>query len=301
MRPTTPIEETDLHALVDGEISAERRRDVEGHLLAHPEDAALIENWRRQNAALRAAFQPVAQETPPLSLRNAAARNAAPGAPPIESGAIHWGRPGGASRVRRLDEARAGRRKQKLVSLAATLVGGIALIGAATVLLKRPEVFPGVPAAMQGFVDRADVSYLTYAQDPHPFEFDAEQKEALLATLGRRVGFARAPDLAALELRLLGGRVTPGLKAPAALLFYEKPDGARVALYYERTGPGPASRLAPRVEQGLVAIEWRGADMGFVLIGPLGAEAMQRIAERAVVEILSTAPAATPTPVKAPR
>ena len=61
--PFSVVEE-DLHALVDGEISVERRRQVEDHLLQHPEDAALVDNWRRQNAALRAAFEPVAQELP---------------------------------------------------------------------------------------------------------------------------------------------------------------------------------------------------------------------------------------------
>ncbi|PPD08828.1 MAG: anti-sigma factor, partial [Methylocystis sp.] len=100
MTPSALIEEADLHALVDGELDPERRRKVEDHLLQHPEDAALVEGWRRQNAALRAAFEPVALETPPLSLREAAARPPAPpaGQGPIETGAIHWGRPGAAPR-----------------------------------------------------------------------------------------------------------------------------------------------------------------------------------------------------------
>lgn len=293
MRSPAPIEEADLHALVDGEIAAERRREVEDHLRAHPEDAALIENWRRQNAALRAAFQPVAQETTPLSLRNAAARNAAPGAPPIETGAIHWGRPSSASRgVRRLDEARASRRKQRLLSVAAALFAALALASAAVFFFKRPAV----PSAMRGFFDRADVSYLTYARDPRPYEFDAEHRDVLLEALARHVGFARAPDLAPLELRLLGGRVTPGVKSPAALLFYEKPDGVRVALYYEKTEPGPLSRVQPQVGEGLVASAWRGAGMGFVLIGPLGVEEMRRVEDRAIAEALG---AATGAPAQA--
>jgi anti-sigma factor RsiW len=289
MRSSAPIEEADLHALVDGEISIERRREVEDHLRAHPEDAALIENWRRQNAALHAAFQPVAQETTPLSLRNAAARNAAPGAPPIETGAIHWGRPSSASRgVRRPDEAHASRRRQKLLSVAAALAAALALASAGFFFLKRPAV----PSAMRGFIDRANVSYITYAQDPRPFEFDAGHRDVLLETFARRVGFARAPDLAPLELRLLGGRVMPGVRGPAALLFYEKPESVRVALYYERTEPGPLSRVPPHVEEGLVASAWRGAGMGFVLIGPLGVEEMQRVEDRAIAEALATAPGA---------
>ena len=132
MTPPPSVQEADLHALVDGELSAERRRDVEDHLSRRPEDAALVEGWRRQNAALRAAFEPVARETPPLSLRNAAVRNAAAGAAPIETGAIHWGRPSGPSRsVRRLDEARESRRKRAFLSTAAALLVGAALAGAA--------------------------------------------------------------------------------------------------------------------------------------------------------------------------
>src|SRR5271165_6586858 len=109
---TSPaLDEADLHALVDNEISGEERRRVEDHLASCPEDAALVEGWRRQNAALRAAFEPVAQERPPLSLRNAAQRNAATSAPPIESGAIHWGRPSNSTRsLRRSEEAPAAAR-----------------------------------------------------------------------------------------------------------------------------------------------------------------------------------------------
>lgn len=73
--PSNSVEEADLHALVDGEISAERRRKIEDHLLQHPEDAAQVENWRRQNAALRALYAPVAKEflryrfaTPPTEM-----------------------------------------------------------------------------------------------------------------------------------------------------------------------------------------------------------------------------------------
>jgi anti-sigma factor RsiW len=293
MSPSPSVEEVDLHALVDGEISGEDRRIVEDYLLRRPEEAARVENWRRQNAALHAAFEPVAMETPPLSLRNAAARNAAAGAPAIESGAIHWGRPSGSNRsVRRLDDARAGRRKRALLSSLAALAAGAVLAGAAVFLLTRPASVPAAAysTAQQGYVDRADLTYRTYAQDPRPFDFDADQKESLLTALRLRVGFACAPDLSGLGLRLLGARVAPGLGAPAAVLFYEKGDsGARIALYFERTEARGAQHVAPSVDRGLTAIEWRGVGFAFVLVGPLGAEAMQQAAERAAGEVLAPA------------
>ena len=160
MTPPPTVQEADLHALVDGELSAERRRDVEDHLSRRPEDAALVEGWRRQNAALRAAFEPVARETPPLSLRNAAVRNAAPGAAPIETGAIHWGRPSGPSSrsVRRLDEARESRRKRAFLSTAAALLVGAALAAAAVLAFTRPPTPSGAAGAGDISAKPGDIS-----------------------------------------------------------------------------------------------------------------------------------------------
>ena len=289
MGPSPAMEEADLHALVDNEISGEERRRVEDHLAGCPEDAALVEGWRRQNAALRAAFEPVAQERPPLSLRNAAQRNAAAGAPPIESGAIHWGRPSNSTRsMRRFEEESAGRRRARaLASTFGALLVGAAIAGAAVFVLTRPGVAP--PAAPEpSYVERADLAYHTYVLDPRPVEFDAAQKEALLDALRLRLGFARAPDLSSLDLKLLGARVAPGLRGPAGVLIYERGDlSARVALYYEKAESVGFPRLAPRVDQALTAIEWRAAGYEFVLIGPLGPEAMQQAAERAAAEMLT--------------
>ncbi len=283
------IDEADLHALVDNEISGDERRRVEDHLASCPEDAALVESWRRQNAALRAAFEPVAQERPPLSLRNAAQRNAATGAPPIESGAIHWGRPSSSTRsLRRFDELRTGRQARALVSTIGALLAGAVIAGAAVFVFTRPVVGP--PAPDPSYVERADLAYRTYAFDPRPVEFDAAQREELLNALRSRLGFARAPDLSSLDLKLLGARVTPGLRGPAGVLIYERGDlSARVALYYEKADQGGFPRVAPRVDQALTAIEWRAAGYDFVLIGPLGPEAMQQAAERAAAEMLTPA------------
>lgn len=290
---TSPaLDEADLHALVDNEISGEERRRVEDHLASCPEDAALVEGWRRQNAALRAAFEPVAQERPPLSLRNAAQRNAATSAPPIESGAIHWGRPSNSTRsLRRPEEAPAGRQAHALASTIGALLVGAAIAGAAVFVLTRPSFAP--PAAPElSYVERADLAYHTYVFDPRPVEFGAAQKSELLDALRLRLGFARAPDLSSLDLKLLGARVAPGLRGPAGLLIYERADlSARVALYYEKAELVGVPRFAPRVDQALTAIEWRAAGYDFVLIGPLGPEAMQQAAERAAAEMVTPAPA----------
>jgi anti-sigma factor RsiW len=281
------VEEADLHALVDGEIDAERRRKVEDHLLAHPEDAALVECWRRQNASLRAAFEPVALEMLPLSLKDAATRAPASSQGPIETGAIHWGRPGASRPSQRLDEIRANRRRQAILSTLLTLLAGAAVAGLAALVLAGRGEAPHPPISAfftQSYAGRAALTYATYVTDPRPVEIDISRRGELVAWLQERVGFSRPPDLASLGLRLLGGRVAPGVAAPAGLLIYERADGARVGLYFERAEAGGAPQ-APRVGQGVQAVEWRASGFAFVLVGPLGAEDMQAAAERAAAAV----------------
>lgn len=277
------IEETDLHALVDGELDAERRRKVEDHLLQRPEQAALVEGWRRQNAALRAAFEPVAHETPPLSLKDAASRPPLATQGPIETGAIHWGRPGASRPAQRLDEIRAQRRRQAMLSTLLTLLAGAAVAGLAALVIASRHEGPRPPVAAsltQSYAGRASLTYATYAGDARPVEIDSSRRGELMAWLQERVGFSAAPDLSDLGLRLIGGRVTPGVAAPAGLLMYERADGARVGLYVERAEAAPAPQ-GPRAGQGVTAVEWRAGGFAFVLLGALASEDMQAAGERA--------------------
>jgi anti-sigma factor RsiW len=292
------IERAELHALVDGELNPERRREIESYLKTHPEDAALVETWRRQAAALRAALDHVAHEPAPAALRPT--RAAAQG--PIETGAIHWGRPSASGRsTRRLDEVRKTRRQKALASALLTLVGA-AIVAAivAFVFVASPKTEGPLPVAEepQGFSGRAESAYRTYVQDPRAVEIDAGRKGDLAAWLLRRVGFGLIPDLSQLGWRFLGGRVIPGLREPAGLLIYEKDGGDRLALYFERAANGSPPLLGPR-RGALSAIEWRAAGMAFVLLGPVGPELLEAAGERAAAEAI--APQATPSLQAIPR
>ena len=61
------ITDADLNAYVDGELSADRRDEIEAYLVAEPAQAARVETWRRQNEIIRAAFAKAATEPLPLS------------------------------------------------------------------------------------------------------------------------------------------------------------------------------------------------------------------------------------------
>ncbi|PWB81649.1 MAG: anti-sigma factor [Methylocystaceae bacterium] len=283
------VDESELHAFVDGELDAERRRGIEDHLHKNAEDAALVEGWRRQNAALRAAFAQAAKEPLPASLRASKA-----GAGRSFGSGVNWARfsPSKASSLRSMRRADTSRRTPRRSAVAVsilTLFAGAIVAGAALLAFTGPATPPDKAVRLvtaPGFVTRAHIAYLTFAQDARPVELSAEQRAELSAWLLERTGFGGLPDLTTAGLELLGGRLVPGVAGPAGLLLYETKSGVRVGLFFERAMSEAAPAEPPRATPGLTAVEWRAAGLAFVLLGPLSGEAGQAAAERAASEVL---------------
>ena len=63
----SPILEADLHAFADGRLDAARHAEVEAWLATHPDKAAEVANWQRQNEALSALFAVDRQRADPRS------------------------------------------------------------------------------------------------------------------------------------------------------------------------------------------------------------------------------------------
>lgn len=73
-----PITDLDLMAYADGQLDAARRRTVEAHLAARPDDAAMVEAIMAQNAELRASLSGIAEEAVPERLKAVLERDPAP-------------------------------------------------------------------------------------------------------------------------------------------------------------------------------------------------------------------------------
>jgi anti-sigma factor RsiW len=283
MTRSDSVDESDLHAFVDGELDAERRRRIEEHLHKHHEDAALVEGWRRQNAALRAAFANTVKEPLPASLRTTAKASLTSG---FGSG-VNWARfsPSKSSSLRAMRRSDTSRKLQRrpmiAVSLLTLLAGGL-IAGAALLALTNPATPPAeTRAAPAAFVERAENAYATFAPDARAVEIGVDRKAELSAWLADRLGYGVLPDLTGAGLELRGGRIVPGGSGPAGLLFYRSAEGALVGLYFERAVGERPSGAARRAAPGLTAVEWRAGGRAFVLLGPLTAEAMRLAAESA--------------------
>jgi anti-sigma factor RsiW len=248
------ITDADLLAFADGRLDPERRAAVEAWLADHPEERKRVEEWERQNTALRAALDPIAAEPVPPALAATL---------------------GGASRRRRAvpDLVAAA---AVVVAFAAGLVAGYSLWNA--------------PPAQQTLTELATVgldAHRIYAVEiRHPVEVGADEEQHLVTWLTKRLDTpVKAPDLSGQGLRLLGGRLIPSGDRPAALLMYESESGERFSLLVAREAAAQMTAFRYTEAGTIGAFYWIDGGAGYALSGPADRNRLLRIA-RAVYEQL---------------
>lgn len=245
----SPVTQDELHALVDGELPADRADAVAAWLATHPDDAALVAQWRAQAETIRARFGAVASEPVPARFN-----------------------------LDRLNNV--SRRSWRSVAAAAVLallaggVGGwVAHATSATTASASPaDVFTS---------EALGAHKLYIGEMRHPIEVRAEEQH-LLPWLSRRVGTVlRAPDLASFDLKLLGGRLlpgTPGANGPAAMMMYEGKDGERYTIYCRKTAAAQAA-LSYSAANETAAVRWVDTEFGYAVSGPADRSKLLGIAE----------------------
>jgi anti-sigma factor RsiW len=253
---STPVTDGELHAYVDGELPADRHEAVEGWLASHAEDAARVAAWRAQAEAVRTRYGATIHETVPdrLTLNR------------ILRSRRSWGAAAAAAAV------------------VAFVIGGVAgwmARGASA----------AAPSAVALFTSDAIEAHKLYIGEVrHPIEVKAEE-DHLLPWLSRRVGTTlRAPDLGAFGLKLLGGRLLPGISGPAALFMYEGSNGERFTIYCSRLD---GSRTAFRYDDndGFGAVHWIEGRYGWVISGPKDKDKLKAVASAAYDQLEKRTPA----------
>lgn len=227
------VTEDELHAYADDELPVERRDSIERWLAAHPADAARLQSWRAISDALHVRYDGVADEPIPQRLN--------------------------------IDRLSAPRRNWMAGAIAATLAAFIAGGGAGWFARGAATS----PSAFRIFTaDALDAHRLYVVEVRHPVEVAASERAHLQQWLSKRVGYdVKAPELNAAGLKLIGGRLLPGPKAPAAFLMYESASGERFTLYTSRSGSDATQmRYASKKADG--ALFWTDNGIGHVLSGP---------------------------------
>lgn len=267
------IDETSLHAYVDGQLGPAECAEVQAWLQAHPEDAARVQAWQQQRGDLQALQAGMLdQPLPPHLLRALEAPK-----PPAAANAASYA----------------------WQALAAGLLLSLGLGGG-----WLAHGWWGVPAsALDGqaarqaprldapaFVRDAAIAHAVFMPEKrHPVEVGAEQQDHLLQWLSKRLGHTlRVPDLGSQGFRLVGGRLLPaGQAAPGAGLsraqfMYENPAGERLTLYVSVVD---AARAAPAEfalsehrdgPQTTRSYYWIDGQLGYALSGQLPAGLLAR-------------------------
>jgi anti-sigma factor RsiW len=259
------ISESELHAFVDGELSADEHAEIEALLAAGGPEQGLVAELRDLNDALRARYAGRLGEAVPSAMALGLAR-------------LGRDRPGPVRRLLRPVAA--------IALLAASAAAGYLERGYIT-QVQGPEA---------AFVATAMGAHTVYVPEVrHPVEVKADEAH-LVRWLAKRVGAdVRAPALAGAGWKLMGGRLLPDQEGhPAAQFMYEDATGRRLTLYVRKeTGlDNTAFRFAER--DGFGAFYWIDRPLAYALTGRLSRDELLTLADLVYGQLETPAGAKTP-------
>lgn len=266
-----PVDEHQLHLYVDGHLDEARRFAVERHLRHHPEVAARVAEYRRQNELMRQLFEETGE------------------APATD----------GQEQLRHQLERRLGRSRlaaywRPALAVAASLMLAAALGAAGTEFYDEQAAVTAEP--MPSFAETATRVHSFYAGAvSEPTEFGADAANKLGTLLDKRLGAPlRLPDLSQKGFSLVGGRLLPAPDGASAQLLYRDQAGRLVTVFL---GPADKTRLTPThatERQDLSIYAWLDGRIGVAVVGGLSGDELRGIAEAAQRSLLPPGNGARP-------
>lgn len=259
--------ETDIHRLIDGELT--------------PEDAAQVSAWIEADAARKAQADAYRLQAALLHLRFDALLNEP--VPP---------------RLLAAAELKPAANDSRFLRVAGQAVFALVCVGAGWL----GHIWLGANAGAGGDLSarlpqRAAIAHAVYAPEVrHPVEVGADQEAHLVQWLSKRLAVpVRAPGLSRHGFKLVGGRLLPGDDRPVAQFMYQNDAGKRLTLYLlsvpkVRTAAARQSTESSfRFEKvGEVNVfHWTDDTRGYALSGDLSREELLPIA-RTVYDDLET-------------
>ncbi len=253
-----PIPEDDLHAYVDGLLPPARTAEVEAWLEQHPDKAAEIALWQRQNEALTALFPPVTPELIPDRLKPRQLAQRPRGL------TLNW------------------------PQMAAAAVLILAIGTGAGWALREFERQP--PSA--GLIASAVTAHALYVKENrHAVEVAAADRDHLVSWLSNRVARPiTPPDLAPEGCALGGGRLLPAAyddegTGPAAQLMYQNAANDRVTVYITAAIPSEKNAYQFTSRANLDAFYWSNDRITCTVVGNLPEEEMKAVAKKIYTQL----------------
>ncbi len=251
----SPVTEEELHAYVDGELPADRVEAVTAWLAANADQAALVGAWRSQADSIRARYAATAHEPLPERLK-------------IEQ-MLKRDRANGRSWVAFASAA----------AIAAFMIGGGAGWFARGAIAAAPTDFETFTA------EALDAYQLYVVEVRHPVEVPGSERVHMTQWLSKRLGAdLRVPDLQAMNLKLVGGRLLPGSTGAAAFYMYEGPSGERFTIYCAKAET-PQTALRFKGGDNSSAFYWVDDKVAYVVSGPSNRDQLENVTKSVYEQI----------------
>ena len=252
------VQESELHAYLDGCLPEARLGPVEAYLAGSPEDAARIQAYREQKQAIKALFDPVLDESLPEALSILSA-------PRIAAVDVR----------KRPFLARWSLERIAAAVLVAALGGVGGWLGHAQYqTVERP-------AQSASLSRQAAVAHVVFSPDVRrPVEVGADQEEQLVKWLSKRLGKpVQPPRLGALGYELSGGRLLPGTIGPVAQFMYQDGSGQRLTLYLTTENSVRQDAGFRFAQEGAINVfYWVDGQFGYALSAGIAKGELARIA-----------------------
>lgn len=250
-----------LQDYVDGRLRERDRAAVAAYLLAYPHIAAEVEAVRRQSEALRALGHEILDEPVPERLRAVLRRG------PTRASA----------EPRPARERPKPRRRSRFLETAAAIL--LLLAGGALGWFAHGASRPALSPADALLAHMAN-AYALYGARDYPVVFPPERANDFVTWIGK--SFEREvppPNLAELGYRYRGGRLLANAGAHIGLFLFERPENARLAVFFW-TNPGAPNVVASLPDRnGIAARFWNIDGLSFAVIGDRANRDLQAAAD----------------------
>ncbi|MBO1040101.1 anti-sigma factor family protein [Brucella pituitosa] len=246
----SPISEVELHSFVDGQLSDEERTRIAAILENDPEQAALAEEWRKQNEGIRQLFGGYALE-----------------------------KNGDVGLIRSSTRQREHKYRWAVAAsiLAALVIGGFGGFAGSRIYDQPRQI-----ATIDALPQQAQAAYLIYASEVrHPVEVFSEEEAHLATWLGKRLNIAdlKIPDLSTFGFQLVGGRLLPVDNKPGAFFMYEDAAGKRLSVIVGRNPQNRDTSFRFASSDGVETFYWIDGELGYAVSGEISRDQLRQIAE----------------------
>ncbi len=229
------IQQADLHAYIDDQLSEERALEVEAFLEKNPRIAERVNKWKQQNNSIAEYFDDDRFNRIPS----------------------------------RLDPVRIKRKTRSayfsisasvLLMLASGLLGWFSHSFVQQAQRQSFEFARPAIAAHQVFV--ADVR--------HPVEVGVNEKDHLEKWLSKRLDYwVIMPKLQKIGYKLLGGRLLSVTDGPAAQLMFENAEGNRITCFISRNPSSKETAFQFKKINDVNTFYWFDQDIAYAVIGDI--------------------------------